>query len=713
MTYAHSANALGVRHTLEAHLEGVAELTASFAEALGASELGYYLGRWHDLGKASKAFQQYLLDSEAGRRPRRGPDHKAAGALLAQGTLGPLAMVLQGHHGGLTSIADYEAWLAERQRAAEETLQATKQSGLCVTPASMPALPAAMQGSDYLSGEFFVRMLFSALVDADYLDTARHFNPAQLDQLPDTPSLEELWHRYLQAQEGLSGKGEGIVNRVRHEVYQCCIAAAAGPTGLYRLAVPTGGGKTRSALGFALAHALRHNLRRIVVAVPFLSITDQTAQVYRSILETDDRPVVLEHHSATNLEEIEADTGDWARLAAENWDAPVIITTTVQLLESLFAAGPQRARKIHRLAQSVIILDEVQALPVHLLEPILDVLRRLAKEYGTTVVLSTATQPAFDLIPGFADATMVDMVPNAREHYAALKRVRYEMAGDRTWEEIADEMAEQHQAMAIVNTKSDAMTLLDALNARGEHAMHLSTQLCGAHRKAVLIELKDRLSSGERCLLVTTQVVEAGVDIDFPVVFRAMAPLDSIIQAAGRCNRENRRAEGRVVVFEPVDGHTPPGFYKMATGSARATLAQGVDLDTLEGTRGYYEKLYQYADTDSQRIQPDRRALDFARVDEKFHIIDSATVPVVITNYDDNKEAEEILDQLERRSAESRKLLRRLQPYIVGVYARALEEFRQKGLVTEVMEGVYRWFGQYDPIRGLVAKFGSAEESVY
>ncbi|NLF02680.1 MAG: CRISPR-associated helicase Cas3' [Anaerolineales bacterium] len=691
--YAHSSNLSGTRHTLGEHLRRVADLAKGFAGAFGYAEAAAVLGLLHDIGKAHPDFQAYLLAAESGaRHAPRGPDHKMAGVLLAlERGMGAAALALQGHHGGLQSAGALKAWLADnaaRERATQALHQALE---------ALPELagiddavwPATV--NDPLSAEVLVRFLFSSLVDADYLDTAAHFQPMPT---PEQETLDVLWQRF-EAHHALLGAPRSPVDVMRAQIYGHCLAAAEMPAGLFRLAVPTGGGKTLSGMGFALRHALLHGQERIVVAVPYISITEQTAQVYRDVFGEQ---VVLEHHS--QAEELGEDP--WMRLAAENWDAPIIVTTTVQLLESLFSNKPQRARKVHRLARSVIILDEVQSLPVHLLDATLDMLKRLTSDYGASIVLSTATQPAFDLIDTFRDPAIRDIVPEAERYYSRMRRVRYEPGRHTSWGDLAADLGQQRQALAIVNTKADAMALLDALEALGHHPLHLSTQLCGAHRRAVIAEMRRRLSAGEPCQLVSTQVVEAGVDIDFPVVYRAMGPLDAIVQAAGRCNREGHLREGRVVVFDLPEAHTAPGFYRTATGEARTVLAQGIDLNTLAGVRPYYELLYRDVDTDADNIQAYRREPNYPEVAARYRLIDDDSIAVVVPSYEREDWVMQCLESLARRQEDPVRLLRHLQPYIVNVYRRRADEYLRQGLLSEVVSGLYVWAGRYDAIRGMV-----------
>jgi CRISPR-associated endonuclease/helicase Cas3 len=549
---AHTRNRQGNRHALVEHLRQVTALAAEFAAPFGASLFGNVLGTWHDLGKFHPDFQKYLFDAEANpQKHPRGPDHKAAGVLMAlHHKQEALSLPLQGHHGGLHNRQQLKAWFEPHMARAEQALVAAR--------LALPELndPVALQlppflfiegKLDPLRVEMFLRMLFSCLVDADFLDTEQHFEPERASARGGTrATMAELWECFERDQQRMSDRPATRVNRARAGIYQACIEAAEQPPGLYRLTVPTGGGKTRSGLAFALRQALLYDLRRVVVAVPFTTITQQTAKVFRDIFAplAGDEPIVLEHHSASTEWGVEdeefASAAQWSRLAAENWDAPVVVTTTVQLFESLFAASTRRCRKLHRLARSVIILDEVQSLPVSLLDPILNALTILCSDYGCTVVLSTATQPAFEMLPIFANVQAREIMPDPARHFRTLKRVAYTWHLDPplTWEQVAALLREHAQALVVLNTKKDALALLDALG--DPDALHLSTLLCGKHRQDVLEEIKRRLDNGEACRVVSTQVVEAGVDLDFPVVLRALGPL----RAAGTGARDRLQTRG-------------------------------------------------------------------------------------------------------------------------------------------------------------------------
>jgi CRISPR-associated endonuclease/helicase Cas3 len=719
MAYAHSRNDRGERHDLVAHLRSVGQLAAGYARSFDAQEAAYWLGLWHDVGKFDPKWQEYLLACEADPRGHHGRvDHKAAGTALALGqNLGHLALLIHGHHGGLRRRTDLRSWFDERRRGSgiEAALAAARVTIPDLEPKSEVSLPEFADRSPH-AAELFLRLLFSTLIDADRLDTEWHFQRDRTAVRGSDVGIEELWNRFERDQAAVTGRRTDPVGRARHEIYQACLGAAELPPGLFRLTVPTGGGKTRSGMAFALRHALRHGQQRVVVAVPFISITQQTADQYRRIFqdESDDRPVVLEHHSGgeTSMDDEEdfALGRVWSRLAAENWDAPIIVTTTVQLFQSLFANATTPVRKVHRLAQSVIILDEAQALPAYLLRPILDVLQELCRHYGTTVVLSTATQPAFEAIPEFAQLNATEIVPAPERYFQALRRVAYEwnLEREQSWDEVAELLHGHPQTLAVLNTKRDALDLFDALGDPG--ALHLSTLLCGAHRRQVIAEVRRRLSANEPCRLISTQVVEAGVDLDFPVVLRAAGPLDSIIQAAGRCNREGRLAQGRVVVFRPLGDHMPVGPYRIGAQEMRSMVgAGGLDPDDPEVCRRYFARWLNAlgaAAMDREGIQPLRASLDFPEVSRRFRMIDDDTVSVVVTQYGADAERADVrrlLDRLRAGTPDARRVLRRLQPYTVAVWRGEAANLERRGFISPVMEGLGEWLGDYDQRKGLVA----------
>ncbi|WP_173297798.1 CRISPR-associated helicase Cas3' [Thermanaeromonas sp. C210] len=705
--YAHTPNQQDKWHHLPSHLTKVAELAKAFADPFGGGAYAAWAGLFHDLGKFNPAFQTYLQARHEGQNHPPVP-HAIWGAamlyqLLFKVVQNPelwkdIAMPVYGHHAGLPAAGrlgqDAEEFLQKNGSAVDIMREA-----LASLPKPPPLPPLPGEGT---RRELFIRLLFSALVDADYLDTEEHFAPDLAASRKGWPDLHQLWSRFIEKQQAFiaARKTKSLTDAVRMEVYEACLRAAEGPPGVWRLTVPTGGGKTRSGLAFALKHAVLHGKRRIVVAIPYTSIIEQTAEVYRKILGDE---AVLEHHSqVVPSENEEQDSATMRfRLAAENWDAPVIVTTTVQLFESLFTDSPARARKLHNLARSVILLDEVQALPPEILRPTLDVLRALVEDCGVTLVLSTATQPAFDETPylnEFSCMEVREIVPQYREHFEQLRRVNYELRQEPiSWESLAREIRDLRQVLVILNSRLDALHLLKMLDDLPD-VFHLSTLLCGAHRKKVLAEVALRLQKGKPVRLISTQVVEAGVDLDFPVVYRAVGPLDRIVQAAGRCNREGRLAAGLTVVFEPAEGRTPRGAYKTGLEKARLLLRErpAESLHDPDLYRQYFQRLFQDVNLDEKGIQEYRFALDYPEVARRYRLIEEETVAVVVPY----GEAEKHLRDWLRYPG--RDTWRKLQPYVVSIFRYEATTFKKQGLLDPLGEGFYRWIGRYDERLGLV-----------
>jgi CRISPR-associated endonuclease/helicase Cas3 len=739
--WAHSVNGAGRRHALSDHLRGTAELAARFAAPFGGDRVAWWLGLLHDAGKASCAWQDGLVRAEA-NGGRVGTDHKTLGARLAVARrLGKLALAIDGHHGGLGSppaLSDRLRTLSPADLARNTDAEATLGGllpELSVTDAV--ALPASW--GDPLVGEMALRLLFSALCDADFLDTAAHFDAAPDPAVRPDTDFGVLCERFEQARGRLlEGRTASAVDPVRGEVYQACLAAARAPSGVFRLAAPTGSGKTLSSAGFALHHAAANGLRRVVVAVPFLTITEQNAAVYRALLDPGHDggdPVVLEHHSGVDFDAAQRGCR-WARLAAENWDAPFVVTTTVRLFESLFGRKPAAMRRVHRLAGAVLVLDEVQALPHRLLVPILDALRTLVAQFGTTVLLASATQPDFWELSPFRDLPATEIMPDPAALVSRLRRVRFEWRTDPspTLDELADEAATADQAMVVVNTTADAARVFHRWRGAvpGGVAWHLSTRMCPDHRRRVLTSVNDRLHRGAPTLLVSTQLIEAGVDIDFPVVFRALAPADSLLQAAGRANREgNLGTPGRVVIVDPPDGGAPLA-YRTPVGATRVHFGPGkANPDDLVALRDYYRSVYgalnlEHPDHPGQQVQAARRAFDFPAVTDgplrdtttqardreaAFRMILDDGIAVV-TPDGAKTEAErqhirELLDQVRTAPRPEMATLRRLQPFVTSVYRSAIRRPGVAALLHPVLGelgapgSLAEWIGRYDPDTGI------------
>lgn len=710
------------------HAQNVADFAADFARAFGAGLLARRLGFLHDVGKYSDNFQRYLRKSHAaGKRVGRA-DHKAAGTKLALASDSSpleslLAACVQGHHGGLPDCG--AGLLADAVARVEEEGGEDLSVAISRACADFPALADPLSfaiPADRLSREMLTRFVFSCLVDADALDTERHFDAEKSDKRV-RPSLADVraeWQSKLtHSQSELATEGE--VNKVRREVYEACLAAAKRAPGVFTLAVPTGGGKTRSSLAFALEHAGRHPRTRIIYAAPYTSILDQTARVFRGILGDD---AVLEHHSAVEPR-LDKDGDDGSgedekaelrrRLSAENWDAPLIVTTTVQLLESLFTHKTARARKLHNVAGSVIILDEAQTLPPRLLAPLLSGLRTLVEHFGVTLVLCTATQPAFDHAV-FRDAlpAPTPIVPEdvSARHFAALKRVTYTVETEAwDWRTVGQKMRETGKScLAVVNTKRDALALLNAFDDK-TNVFHLSTLLCGAHRMQVLDAVKSALDDerergGLPVYLVSTQVIEAGVDVDFPRVLRARGPLDRIIQSAGRCNREGRRpvAESRVIVFLPEGLHMPKGNYRTGADVTDAMIKEfgdQLDFDSPTIATDYFVKLYKAVDLDAEKIQRLRVQFDFPTVSDRMRLIDDDTVPVLVPFLKDEFAAldAELSNRARFNLGMTRALWGRAQPHTVAVYRADLGKLT---CCEELIPGqLWIWRGKYDDKTGI------------
>lgn len=705
--HAHTPNSeTGEWHLLTNHSQDVATRAKAFVEPFGAGDLAYALGLLHDLGKINERFQNYLQAQYQGQ-PLPSTPHAIWGAAFAYWfvykRLGSaeiwkeLALPIAAHHTKLADGGTIGTKVAEWAEKNEDAINEMRQFVLTLPSFSLP-----VRELDQWKREVRLRMAFSALVDADCLDTEQHFDPAQAKAREGYPTIESLRDTFeLKQQDWVAGKPSSRLNDIRREVYTACSTQATGPKGVYRLTVPTGGGKTRSVLAFALNHAVEHEMCRVIVAVPYTSIIEQTVDVYRGIFG---REAVLEHHSQIDPPENEREDERAVRfrLSTQNWDAPLIVTTTVQLFESLFNNRPGRMRKLHNIANSIIVLDEVQTLPLELLEPTVHMLRALVDDYGATIVLSTATQPALEettYLKPFHGVKVREIVSEHPKHFAALKRVRYSHAKDMTsWEEIAQRVAMQPRIMVVLNTREDALVLARALPEAD--TFHLSTLLCGAHRRKVLTAVKARLEKKQNVRLISTQVIEAGVDIDFPHVWRAMGPLDRIAQAAGRCNREARPELGEVVIFETPGGNAPHGAYHVGIEEAREMLAQhGPDaLHAPDIYRKYFARLFAQVDLDARGIQSARAALDFPTVAEEYRLIEATDTVAVPYG-----KGLVHLETWERYP--SRKAWQRLQSYLVSIHRYETDRLVKEGWLSAVTDGLYRWNGDYHRTLGLAQIF--------
>ncbi len=743
-------------HLLTAHALAVTDMATEFASGFGGETLARYVGLLHDLGKLTPKFQEYLhkchAAEQSGTKPPRpgSAPHKQHGARAALDALTPqageevaalVAALIHGHHVGMKDRAGAQENINAKgvtSQVAQGLLTVARAVDARLAPAvpDVQTLFPAPHGGSVLAAEMYLRFVFSALTDADALDTEAHNNPPNAARRgKPTLSLTEM-RDLLRAKQASDFEGKsGTVNDVRREVYEACVRAAiAHKPGVFALTVPTGGGKTRSSLAFALEHAVCHARRRVVYAIPYTSIVDQTAQTFREIFKGDGG-TILEHHSAIDSRRGRADDdegGDddeqWRRLAAQNWDAPLVVTTTVQLFESLFSNKPGACRKLHRMAGSVLVLDEVQTLPPTLLDPLLSGLRTLTENFGVTIVLCTATQPALtvqsEFLQGLTTPTPIVPEPEARAHFQALRRVRYRVEPDAwTWEQVADEMrAGGKSCLCVVNTRGQALALLDVLDPNGDNpdVLHLSTLLCGAHRRRVLKKIRARLKHGRLVWVVSTQVIEAGVDVDFPKVLRAHGPLDRIIQAAGRCNREGLRPRdtSEVVVFAPAEDASPPGVYRMALNQTLQMFAaarergEKIEFDDPRVVTQYFARLYadMGPETDKHHIQRDRARYRYPDVARNMRLIDEDTISVLVTRYKPyTKKAEAIIVEARAKGCMTRDLWQRAQPLCVSIRARDAGP----AFVEETGYGLNIWLGHYHQKRGIDLPDDPADGIVY
>jgi CRISPR-associated endonuclease/helicase Cas3 len=763
---AHIRNEKGrlIAHALDEHLGEVSRLAAEFAAEFQAADWAALAGLWHDLGKYRPGFQRYIRqcgDPDAHIEGKvSGPEktHSAAGALWAQRYLtevgqrsGPviarvLAYLIAGHHAGLDNwFGGLKERFAKDDSAREltDTLATELPESILHPPLPVPKI--AIIPADHMAGipgrfALWVRMLFSCLVDADFLDTEAFMSPDRVEVRAGFMPLDEMEALLrarltaMTAQVAARGETDSPVNRKRAEVLQACIDKAELPPGAFSLTVPTGGGKTLSSLAFALRHAVRHGKKRVVYAIPYTSIIEQTAEIFRGIFGVAN---VIEHHC--NVESDPSGETTRSRLACENWDAPLVVTTNVQLLESLFARKTSRCRKLHNLCNSVVILDEAQLLPVPYLQPVIDVLRLLVKDYGVTLVLCTATQPALDSrisfdmarqLRGFLPEEIVEIVDDVASLYAALERVRVHLPADlkapQAWVDLGDEVSAHNAVLTVVSRRADARELYARIKEQSPAGLwHLSGLMCAQHRSDTIAAIKEALLARQGALtaghhptpvrVVSTQLVEAGVDIDFPVVFRALAGLDSIAQAAGRCNREGRLARGDVYVFVPPKP-APPGLLRQAEQTTRAlwsALAQGAPPLAVERFPEYFRSLYGDAFLDEKGIVELLRVgregdVNFRTAAESFRLIDnqeSATVFVHYVRQGQEAGIDILLKKLQKEGPD-RWLLRKLQRYGVTIYQHDLQRLLAGGDVVSLgadCPGLYVQASDllYDPVLGV------------
>ncbi len=683
---AHISEDGGRVQTVLEHLTDTAALAETFAEKFGAGPLGAVAGLLHDIGKYSDGFQKRIRGGSCR------VDHATAGAKVAGGIFPPLAFAVAGHHGGLPdggSNADTAAdmTLCGRLKRKTEPCGAWRRE-LLLPEAVPPPLPEGNYAAAFLT-----RMLYSCLVDADYLDTERFMDGGKVMEPPDYASIPELLaklERYVRTWRNPAT----ALNRRRCEILCGCMAqGASGERGLYTLTAPTGGGKTVSSLAFALRHAASQGLDRVVYVIPYTSVIEQTASVFADILGEEN---VLAHYCGADFaaQDGEDDAiADCRRArAAENWDMPVVVTTAVQFFESLYASRPAKCRKLHNLANSVVIFDEAQTLPLSCLRPCVAAIAELVARYRVTAVLCTATRPALDgLFQEFApDLKIREICRDTESLYAFFRRTTLQNVGIFTENEMAGRLNGHAQVLCVVNRRSTAVSLYKKLSGEGNYC--LTTLLCPADRRRKLGEIRRRLKAGQSCRVVSTSLIEAGVDIDFPTAYREEAGLDSILQTAGRCNREGRNAasESLVSVFR-LAGAPIPRSIAAGVGASREVFRSYKDPASQEAVQRYFAFYYSLkgrAGQDLKGILPAFQKgiagnlFPFHTVAEQFHLIEPPARTVFVPVGGGAALTEEL-----RAGRVSRGLYRQLGPYAVRVYPEQFRSLCGKGALEVQKDG--------------------------
>lgn len=706
---AHTENENNKVHDLDDHLICVGKLAEKFICEANAEldEQSKWAGFLHDLGKYRNEFQEYLV----GKRESSNDTHHAVyGAALAfQKRWISLAFAIAAHHAGLHDKSDLTP-LFQKYDAFNRLSPLTKHF-----ENEVGKIPENIANAPFINNltklEFATRMIFSCLVDADFLDTEKHYRNGEerkVIEFKPNELLEKLEAERLRKVENARvNQADEKLIEIRNRIFNNCLQKAANPKGFFSLTVPTGGGKTMSGMAFALKHAETHKLRRVIVVIPYLSIIEQNAKEYREVLGEE---IVIENHSAVKIKSEEAEEinksekreRNFLEYATENWDAPIIVTTSVQFIESLFAHKTSKNRKLHNIANSVVIFDEIQTLPAKLLEPLFSVWRELKENYGVSFVFSTATQPAFrhnnfNFKNGLTENELVEITDNTDETFQSLNRVNYEFKNFQTpknWDEIANEMLAETQVLSVLNTRRHAFELYGKLAETDKKGLfHLSSSMCAEHRLEVIETIKERLKNNEACRVVSTQLVEAGVDLDFPVLYRAIAPLDSIVQAAGRCNREGKlKDKGRVIVFTPADNKIPQGVYQTATDETCKLLPNYKEEDLVVRHQifaDYFGRIYSKLDT-GDKIQADREQLNYREVSKNAKVIDNEGIGVIVPF----ENAIEIITEIRERGINKnrntefydfkREDLRSLQRFMVNLWEKdfnALKDFGQLELL--------------------------------
>lgn len=646
--------------SIKEHLEGTAERAGEFAEKFGKKEWGYCCGMLHDIGKYSEEFQRKIQEDTNDR-----VDHATAGAQVCKergGYYSILSYCIAGHHAGLPDYGNtaMSSSLCGRWKKRICDYHAYKDEIKIPKLDTDPIVFSKDRNMDFALGTF-IRMLYSCLVDADFLDTESFMKNGDTGR-NSGESMETLQNRLEKhISEWLKNTDTDTINGRRTEILKNCIKEGKQKEGIFRLTVPTGGGKTLASLAFALEHAVKNHKDRIIYVIPYTSIIEQNAQVFREILGEDN---VLENHCNVDYESSEEFKP--MQLASENWDKPVVVTTNVQFFESLFANKSSKCRKLHNIANSVVILDEAQMLPMDYLKPCTAMLQELVDGYRTSIVLCTATQPTLDAF--FRENALIkELCPRMEEQFQFFQRVNYQNLGKIRWDDLLEKLKRENNALCIVNTKKAAQMIYKEID--GEGIYHLSTSMYPKHRKRVLKEIRERLKNNEKCIVISTSLVEAGVDLDFVRVYRQIAGLDSMIQAAGRCNREGKRklSESMVYIFDLEESY-PVQSQRQQMDVSKGILQDYADIADLKAITDYFTRLYHYRGTslDKKKIMDEFQKMEcnFAKVAKEFRLIEENTRMIFINR---EPEADELLQEL-RIKGVTRERMRKAGQYCIQVY---------------------------------------------
>lgn len=633
--FSRSENKNGEKELLSDHLQKTAELAKEFAEEFDEGVAGEWCGIFHDAGKASVKFQNVLNHTE------HGVNHEACGAFMLRSSCKLLSVVVFAHHKGLNWHIDdqlensysgkesVEHGSLARKYAVSGEKEYSEAKRFILNEVGLPKeCPCFISENTSfyknLPRMLHARMLLSCLVDADYIASASHEDEEIFGKITDIPldaqkilaQLEDYRSHIIK-----TSTANKNLNALREDVFQDCLKAAEKEPGLFTLTAPTGTGKTLSLLAFAARHCQIYKKRRIIIVLPFLSIISQNAEIYRKICEN-----VLESHSMSSF-------NDDTRLYADRWNAPVVVTTSVKFFESLFRSKPVELRLLHNISNSVIVFDEAQSLPTNLFGTSVEAVNSLCEMFKCTVVFSTATQPAFNNRKDIKYRP-TEIISHTQRLYSLTKRVQVNWKIDEPTKlsEIAEEMSKHSSVCCVVNRKDHSHELYAMLCERSENGcFYLSTDMCKAHRDAVIKDISARQKKGLPCRLVATSCIEAGVDLDFHMMYRALAPLDSIVQCAGRCNR-NGCDLGIMTVFIPNEEKLyPSDLYEQASNIVKLMAAkQELDINNPSHIHEYYRRLFEKNPSDKEKLTKAISQMDFEEVENQYRLINNAGVSVLV-----------------------------------------------------------------------------------